>query len=176
MSAMCATTLKFLEVRQTLVGMLPSSHVRIRPDSQLDEIVPREARKQVWHAMRARWPELPRLVVPDRVARSSVYQLYAKAVLTIVMTHNILMLWTLIPFAWLIWLMTRPFAIEFPASCETMREAVLRVTHFTQTDFEAGLWPEEELSAKVRMIVADAVGRPFREVTEDSRLIDLVDC
>jgi len=68
---------------------------------------------------------------------------------------------------------TRPWAVQPPVACETVREATLHLTPFTREDYQAGLWPREEVAAKVRWIVSRAVGVPFESVTDETQFLDL---
>jgi hypothetical protein len=52
----------------------------------------------------------------------------------------------------------------------------LTVTPFTHEDFKAGLWPREEIAAKVRLLVAKAAGLPVDSVTEETSFCDLFAC
>ena len=77
------------------------------------------------------------------------------------------------PFALLSWLMSRPLAVRTPDGCQTVREAVLQATPFRREDYQAGLWPRSDISAKVRLLFAEIAGVPFESVTEDSPLAEL---
>jgi len=66
--------------------------------------------------------------------------------------------------------LTRPLAVHPPVYCETVLEAALYLTPFKQVDFKAGLWPQEEIAAKVRMIIACSAGVRFQDVYNNSCL------
>ena len=66
-------------------------------------------------------------------------------------------------------MLTRPLAVKPPIACETVHEAVLRLTPFRREDYQAGLRPREELAAKVRLIISEATGVPFAEIHQIHR-------
>ena len=70
---------------------------------------------------------------------------------------------------------TRPLTIHPPIGCETMQEAALHLTPFRHEDYKAGLWPREDIAARVRWILARELHIPFEAITEKTSLADLCD-
>jgi hypothetical protein len=71
--------------------------------------------------------------------------------------------------------MTRRFAIHPPLSLlsQTVRELALSITHFTRQDYDAGLWPSQDIHDKVRAIIAESTGVPLSSVKADTKWTDL---
>ena len=66
-------------------------------------------------------------------------------------------------------------AIYPPIGCQTLQEAALQLTPFRKEDYQAGLWPHEDIAGKVRLVICEAIGMPFEAVKEESRLSELID-
>ena len=62
---------------------------------------------------------------------------------------------------------------NLPWKCRTVYELALHEVKFSKEDVTLGLWPREEISAKVRWIIALNTGYPFDEITEDTLFVDL---
>jgi len=67
-----------------------------------------------------------------------------------------------------------PMAICPPIGCETLQEAALQLTPFRQEDYQAGLWPHEDIVGKVRLIISKNIGMPFEAIREEGRFSDLL--
>src|SRR5262249_6458769 len=129
-----------------------------------------EERRRVWQDLRTAGFDVPELAL--------------SAYVRLVVTLLVLLPVALVAYAWSNWTvllslgelgllarrLTRPWAIYPPFGCETVQEAVVQLTPFTHADYQAGLWPREEIAAKVRWIVAEVTGVPFEKVTEQTRL------
>ncbi len=64
-------------------------------------------------------------------------------------------------------------SVAWPACFETMHELALSQIHYCKQDADRGLWLCEEISAKVRWLIAYQLGERFCDVTEETRFVDL---
>jgi hypothetical protein len=75
--------------------------------------------------------------------------------------------------AFLAYRFTRPLAIHPPLSGRTVRQAAWCLRNIATPDESVAPWTREEVSERVRMIVAECAGVAIEQVTEDTRLQDL---
>jgi hypothetical protein len=166
----------FREFKQALERIVPSAGPEISPNDRLDAIVAKEQRQRVWQELRAAGWELPELVRSAGVVFLAALLISAAVAFVALFLRTWSALLVLLDWSWLARKLTQPLAVHPPVACETVREAVLHLTPFRREDYQAGLWPREELAAKVRLIISKAAGVPFAQIRDDSKLCDLFDC
>ena len=159
--------------RRELVQLAPVAPDQVRSDTRFDASIPRRMRRRVWRELARRGFALPPLVLSPSVAGFILFSALARSAMLAWLLNNVVFMWAILPFALLSYFLTRPFAVHPQPGCETVREAVFYVTPFRRADYEAGLWPREDLAIKVRSIIADALGLPLVNVREESRLVEL---
>jgi hypothetical protein len=165
--------LVFYRLRRDLVELLPIARPRIRPETRFVDIIPRRDRRRVWRELQSRGYRLPALQLPGYLILWGTLSVVIRSAAVAWLFKNPLFAAVGLPFAILTWFLARPLAVRPSLGCETIREAVLHVTPFRRVDYEAGLWPRADISAKVRLIIACAAGVPFDRVREDTRFTDL---
>jgi hypothetical protein len=84
--------------------------------------------------------------------------------------------WALVVFArlaWGTWWATRPLAVHVdPFGPATLRDAVIYLTDFRACRDGAHRWSHEEISIKVRLMIAETLHVPFEEIKPECRLIE----
>lgn len=163
----------YSQLREELVEVIGLTGSDVQQSDRFQAIVPPRDRRQVWRKLRDDGFELPGLVLSSRVLLFVTICVLAPVLVLYVVVKNWTAFFSLGELGFLARRLTRPWAIHPPVGCETVREAVLHLTPFSQEDYEAGLWPREDIADKVRLIVARATGTPFDSVTEETRLDDI---
>lgn len=155
---------------------MPAPAESISYSARLASIIPPYRRRRVWRHLRAAGFALPGLTLSGPVLIVVVTIILFPAWLIILTVKGWMALFSLAELVVLSHKVTRPLAIHPPIGCETVHEAVLELTPFRHEDYRAGLWPPEEIGAKVRLIVAEATGMPFATITPQTKLVDVAGC
>jgi hypothetical protein len=143
---------------------------------ELDSILPVEDRRTIWRELQAAGFELPELEVSPKVFWIAAAMVLAPLGLLALALRTWFALLTVFELAFLAYKLTRPLAIHPPQWCITVRQAASCLSNIRRPDGQAVPWTREEISEKVRMLIAKYAGLPIEEVTEDARLIDLFGC
>jgi hypothetical protein len=163
------------EIRFALSEILDIPEEEILPSSRFDAIIERPIRRQVWEVLRAWNLPLPPLGLTSGAFLGVAFVVLAPLALLAFLVHWSVLL-SLAEISMLARWVTRPWAVHPPDDCQTIREAAISITPFRLDDYRAGLWPREEIAAKVRMLVARTACVPLSSVKDDSRLMDLFTC
>lgn len=167
------TSETFHWLRQELARFLPCTADEITLAQRFEELITATERRQVWQQLADEGITLPALELTASARLLATVAVLGPLSLVAVLLRDGLVLLSVGEAGLLTYRLTRRWAVHPPSGCETVREAVLHLTPFRRQDSEAGLWPHEEIAAKVRLIVARATGMPFASVTEDTRLDSL---
>jgi len=167
--AKTAATLAALQSQ--LHELVPTARATIVNSDRLEDIIPLPDRRVAWQALRAAGFPLPALRLSWRVLMISVAIVLGPVLLMALAWQRASICLAVVELGILAYRLTRPLATHAPASCETVREAVLHLTPFEIADYRAGLWPREDVRDKVRLIIARGSGVRFQDVFDDSRLI-----
>jgi hypothetical protein len=159
------------EFRRALQQVVPSIGAEISLSARLDSLVPSSERRRAWQELQAAGWELPELQRRTGVFAISALLVFAPVVLLALSLRTWSVVLSLIELSWVAHRLTRPLAVHPPIGCETVRELVLGWTPFRHEDYRAGLWPQEEIAAKVRLIISRAAGVPFADIKNDTKLL-----
>jgi hypothetical protein len=163
----------FHELRWQLGQILHQSPEEISPSHLLVNLVPPQDRRRIWEELRQSGVELPALQLGNPVLLMMALVILIPVFVLAMVRKTPLVFLCLIELIWIARKLTRPWAISPPIGCETVQEAALCITSFRQNDFRAGLWPREDISAKVRWILAQRLGIPFQEIADETKIADL---
>lgn len=166
----------YRKLQYLLAEMLGISPADVSRSGRFAALIPREERRRVWRELQEAGLPLPDLEL------SGPAFLFAAAMLLLPVGLLALLFRT-----WSVFLglgnayrlarkATRPWAIHPAHGCETIQEAVLYITPFKPEDYRAGLWPPEDIAAKVRQVIASTLGIPFDRITNEIRFIDICGC
>jgi hypothetical protein len=166
----CPTSHMYYRLRRSLMSTLELSRHDIAPAARLEDIVPRDRRRAVWRRLSMDGLELPRLSLPPYLEGIAHAALVLKVIYAGIWGLNVLVLSSLVPLSLLTWLATRPWATHIRSGPVTIRDAVIYLTPYRRN--ESHWWSHEEISTKVRLIVAESLGLPLDAVQPESRLIE----
>ncbi len=168
-----ASMIKFRQIRSRIAKLLEIDESRILPQTRLAAIVPPYRRREILMAIaRPERPQRPQ-------TKSRVWVLLTEIVVSTILS----LLFLFQP--WFLVLLTLPLSVfvanlcrrsqstVWPSCLETMQELAISQTHYSKSDAARGLWPREEISAKVRWIIANQLGERFDEITEETNFADL---
>lgn len=170
-----ASMIKFREIREKIADVLNIDESAIRPETRLAAIVPPGRRNEVIHLItESDVPSWSR-VYPIR-SPGWVVELVASTLLSVLCLFQpwFLVILTLPLTVLIANLFRRSSSSYWPHCFETMHELAISQTHYNKDDAARGLWPHEEISAKVRWIVARQLGYRFEEITEETDFLDLI--
>ncbi len=169
-----ASMIRFREIRSMIARKLKIDESTIRPETRLAAIVPPNRRNEILGLIngrdRGQGPSIKTKKLPLWFA-----EIIASTALSLLFLFQ----------PWFLVLLTLPISIliantwrssystRWPSCLETMHELAISQTHYNKADAAKGLWPREEISAKVRWIIANQLGEPFDEITEQTNLLDL---
>jgi hypothetical protein len=169
------TNRTFHYLREKLLEIYPIQVDELTSSARFDRLIAADERRRVWQKLREAGFDLPELTLSSRVFLAAALIVMAPVALLAYFLNWTVVL-SLAELGLLARKVTRPLAIYPPIGCETVQEAVLHLTPFRQEDYKAGLWPREDIAAKVRWITARAAGLPFETVTNETRLLDILGC
>jgi hypothetical protein len=161
----------FYLLRSVLMRELGLARHAVRPHMALESLIPRDKRRLVWRALRREGLALSPLEVSTRVYWHSVMHVLHGVASLGIWCQSWLVLWALLPFAWVAWLVTRPLAVHVPAGPVTIRDAVIYLTSFKDGVRDGYRWSQDEISLKVRLIISESLAIPLERVTPQARLI-----
>jgi hypothetical protein len=162
----------FQQLSERLLEILPARPEEMTPSARFDELIPPNDRRRVWEQLRDTGFDLPQLTLSGRGFLAAAFIVLAPVAL-LAYLFDWSFVFSVAELGILARKITRPLAIHPPIGCETMQEAALQLTPFRHEDYKAGLWPREDIAAKVRWVVSYSLRMPFEEVTEETSLANL---
>ena len=163
------------QLRLELALNLDAAPERVQPADRLADLFPWFGRRAVWQTLAERGYRLPPLVLAQPLQLVSALSVLLRSAALAWFLHPVFLV-TIVPFGWLTWRLTRPWAVVPPPGCQTVYEAAIHATPFRHADYDAGLWSDADVSAKVRAVIALSLGVSMEEVRPESRLSDLCEC
>jgi len=165
------TSHTFYLIRRMLVRSLGVSRHDVSPASLLEDLIPPDRRRAVWRQFHKDGLYLPPLALSADMRRLTHATLALKLICAGAWGFNLLALVSLLPLSLLTCLATRPWAIHIRYGPLTVGDAVIYLTTFS--DHPGYRWSHEEISTKIRLIIADALDLPLEKVQPETRLADL---
>jgi acyl carrier protein len=168
----CPTSQTFYRFRRELMDALPLARRQIRPDGDLEVLVPGNERRRVWTQLRWAGLELPPLGISAWVAWIALIIILVPPVALAWWYHTGILLALGIPLGYLAWVITRPLAIH-PYPYRSIREAILYLTPTPSQDAESqASLTDNEIADKVRLIISACLGVPIEQVTDGARFVE----
>ncbi|MCI0459135.1 MAG: hypothetical protein L0Z62_19435 [Gemmataceae bacterium] len=168
--------LTFERLRAALPECLDTLHPDAHPETPLETLLPVAQRREAWRLLRQQGFPLPELQLPPEESRRNL--------LRVLRVAGSLALWLwwwpalllALPLGVVVYRLSRPRAVVFPAYVKTVGELALYLTPYRDHREGGCRWTDEEVAAKVRMVVADWAGLPFEEVRPETKFADLMGC
>lgn len=171
----CPSQHSFYMARQKLIGLFHVQRKEVKPDTNLEEIIPRKKRKKLWKELTTALSEgeffQSRLVRPKWVTYSSFPAFF-------LLPCAILAFWFDFPFTLALisslpvyvvleWATRSLFSLEFPDGMSQVKDLIKLVK-----SLDSRTWSKEEVFAKIRTITVAQLGIDESLVTLDARFID----
>jgi hypothetical protein len=163
----------FGQLRSALTEVLDLPRVSIRPDVPLAVLLPVENRRAAWEKLRSEGVDLPGLELPHWLRETTGWTV---SVTTVSLALLLKDWWALaygVELGMVGYKVTRPWAICIPLGLATVGELSMFLTSFREHRDSGYRWTRNEISFKVRQIVAESLGRRLDEVHETSTFSDL---
>lgn len=171
----CPSQHSFYLARQKLIDLLHVQRNEIKPDTNLEEIIPRKNRKNHWKKVTASMSEGE--FFRGRLDRPK-WMTYSSFPAFLLLPCAILKFWYDFPFTLALisslpvyvvleWATRQLFSVEFPDGMSKVKDLIKLVK-----SLDSKTWTEEEVFVKIRTITAEQLGVDESLITLDARFID----
>ena len=143
---------------------------------ELETILPVGDRQAIWRDLQAAGFELPELEISTEVFWIAAAMVLTPLGLLVLALQTWFAILAIVELTFLAYKLTRPLATHPPPWCKTVGQAALCLRNIRTPDGRIVGWTQEEVSEKVRMIIAESACLPIEKVTESARLTDLLGC
>ncbi len=170
----CVSARTFYHFRRAMMHLAGAARRDVRPDADLDILVPVHVRRDAWRGLQAAGLGLPALRRPKGLCAALALFVLSFTGLTAI-TVGVAFGGASAAFAALLCCaaaahladrLSRPWATSIPDTCATVGDAVLCSVRAPSEHLSRG-----ETSYKVRQIVAEQLGVPFSSVTEEADFV-----
>jgi acyl carrier protein len=178
-TAGCATSRTFYRLRRELMGCLPLTRHDVRPARTWVAMVLPGQRRRVWQQLHAAGWTLPPLHLSWSARIASALLVFGLGIGAALWLHAPLLLTSLLPLGLGAWLATRPLAICVPGPIGTLRTTVLYLApaaHPSRTECGTIGLSNEEIAAKVRLLISHHLGLPLKDIRDDARFVEDLGC
>ncbi len=158
-----------LRVELMRIGV-PRHHVC--PEMPLDLLIPGEQRRQVWRRLRQAGLEVPSLEFSTRDITLNALMALKTALSLALASKAWLALLSFAPLGLLAGFARRSRAICYPLGITTVGELVLYLTRFADHAHSGYHWTANEISTKVRLVLAESLNLTLEKVQPESKLYD----
>ena len=163
----------FGQLRAAIAGAAGVPSRAIRPWTHLEWVLPVDRRRELWRAMRQSGLRLPPLELPPRAGWLGCLVLTVPKVVSVFVLGWCLGTLAAAAAVLLYWLLSRPWATEFPAGLRTVGELTLYLTDYAEHRDSGYRWTHDEIAFKVRVVVAEAMNLPLDQVRTESTFREL---
>ncbi len=142
----------------------------IIPAMPLELLLPADQRREIWQHLRQASLELPVLLLsPEEWNRNAFLALKTAASLALGLKTGFGLL-AFLPLGLIANWSSRSRAIHFPRSLMTVGELVLFLTRFSDHTQSGYRWTANEISTKVRLVIAESMGLELDKVQPETPL------
>jgi hypothetical protein len=163
----------FDRFRAGLVGSLDLARHDVRPGTPLETLIPVQQRRQVWRQLRRQGLSVPPLELSRRSRAWAVLGVLKTAASFALALQRWPALLVVLPLGLVAYGLTRTQAVHFPLGLRSVGEMVLYLTCFREHRGSGYRWTRNEISIKVRLIVAESLGYPLDAVRPETTFAEL---
>lgn len=165
----------FGQVRSVLLSQTDLARQDVRPGTALETILPSSIRPEVWRELRACGLRVPDLELSKRDRERTFWSglLLTVSLAVFVCSENWSRLPITVSLALAVCRAARRRAVEFPIGLKTLGELVICSTCFSDHKGSGYRWTRNEMSLKVRLIVAISQGLPLDVVQPERTWAEL---
>jgi hypothetical protein len=172
----------FGQVRAEILSVQDLHRHDVRPNTNLEEILPAKARRQLWQNLQRRGFRLTELHYSKKQTRRHCFAAWLATAKFALWTH---LGWASVPFLVAVWILSFVFvswsgrhkAAELPPHVKTVEDLVMLGTCFADHKESGYRWTKNEIALKVRLIIAEQAALSLDEVQPERSFFDLgIDC
>jgi hypothetical protein len=163
----------FCQFRAGLANTLGVPRHDVHPATSLDAILPIETRREAWEQLQRQGMLIPDLEFSERDRRRSLWIVLKAAGSSALHLQSWYALLLAVPLMFIVSRARRHRAVHFPIGLSTVGELVIYATRFSEHKHSGYRWTRNEISMKVRMIVAESTGKPLETIQSETQLLDL---
>jgi len=163
----------FCRLRSGLTKNPGVARQEVRPATPLDAILPTATRRAAWKQLQRQGFRLHDLEFAGQEHwRNFLIALKATGSFALHVQSWYALLFAL-PLMFIVSRVRRHRAVQFPLGLSTVGELVIYATQFGDHKDSGYRWTRNEITMKVRMIVAESVGMPLEAIQPETKLLDL---
>jgi acyl carrier protein len=171
----CPSQHAFYEIRNRLMEAYSTDRSQIRPNTELERLIPRENRRKHWEEFLKNFLDVSVADVPLEATkwlnRIIIFLIPSVVFLLFFSFLPLVLFWVglfpaLLTGWFLDWLLT-PFKMEFPKDCSSVKGLVPYIK-----SFDAKVWSRNEVFEKIREIIVDLIDIHPKMVTSDAHWIN----
>jgi acyl carrier protein len=160
----CETSRTFYRIRRHLTDRLALGRKSVRPKGRLEDLIPRDRRRQIWAELRSAGLRLP----PLELGGVTLFLVFGFAlsvgIAVAASMHTVLDSFSLALLSWffifaLSFRALRPFAGHIPSAIVTVGDAVLLASPMASAS-------NDEIAQRTRLIISHQLGVPIEKVTD----------
>lgn len=174
----CLTSRTFYRLRRVLMANLGIERRQVRLDSALAELLPSKMRRAQWNALRDAGICVPPLELTKRqIACTGSLAVMSSLGVGVYSNDWGLLVISAATFLVLALWLSRPFAMQVPTTCGTMRRlALYAAVRSDEDDREHVGLRKTEIAQKVRVIVSEQLAVPIEELSDDASFVRDLGC
>lgn len=163
----------FCQFRSSLSTILGVARRDVRPATPLVGLLPIEARREAWKQLQLQGLRLPDLEFSEHDHRRNFWIVLKATGSSALHLQSWYALCLVVPLMFIVSWARRHRAVQFPIGLSTVGELVIYATRFSEHKNSGYRWTRNEISMKVRMIVAESVGKPLEAIQPETKLLEL---
>jgi hypothetical protein len=163
----------FCKLRAALLSNREIARIEIRPGTALETLMPMGARRLTWRRLQQHGLRMPVLELSERDRRRNCFHVLRGLVSSACYLQTWYALLLIFPLAAAVHWASRRRAVHFPLGLKTVGELVIYTTCFAEHKGSGYRWTKNEITMKVRMVVAESAGLPLEDVQPETRLMEL---
>jgi hypothetical protein len=130
-------------------------------------------RREVWRRLRREGFRVPALELSTPAALSSTLLVLKLSAAFASWLQSRLATCVIVPIGFIIFRVNRRWAVHFPENWLTVGELALRLTPFGDHMGSGGWWTQEDISQKVRLVLAECLNIDAKDIRPESTLREL---
>jgi hypothetical protein len=163
----------FRQFRAALSRATGIARHQIRPATPLEDLLPVRRRREIWRGLRREGVRVPALELPQVAGAIVGWSVPLGAAALALWSGEWAALLSVFPFGLRAYWASRPWAVEFPLGMQTAGELAIYLTCFRDHRNSGYRWTHNEITTKVRMIMAECLGLRLDQVRPESTCVEL---
>jgi hypothetical protein len=163
----------FGQFRAALTRTTGIARQEVRPGTPLENLLPVRRRREIWRGLRRAGVRVPALELPPVAGAIIGWSVPIGAAALALWSGEWAALLSAFPFGLRAYWASRPWAVEFPLGMQTAGELAIYLTCFRDHRDSGYRWTHNEITTKVRMIMAECLNLRLDQVRPESSWVEL---